>query len=499
MATLTKSFPVIKERNCTASLVLDRRTQRHNATEFPLSLRFTIDRKFFYYPVGGSYSEKKFSDICNATKSSSEKYKEQRMWRETIVPKYKNLLQAVNKGGLLTFEMVRVAVTTGKATAEEKENRSFFGIWEEIIYHLKTDDNGIRYTTSESYVSALKSFRKIMGENSIEGFKISAAEIQKWKDGMRDGVKKKGKIVGKIRDTTAGIYLRACRAVWNTCLREGYLKDVPYPFSNRKEKGLVSIPTSGRRRKYYLRVSQMTELYNLFLSKQYPETWSEHYTKMAHYSLGLFLVQYLCNGFNMADAARLKYDTYYFQNGGKAFRFNRKKTARNSADGSEVIIPIIEPLQKILDEIAAPPTRDGYVFPQILNGAESERDRRMRTQQENSNVQDRVIKICHEALHWDESIRPSGTWCRHSFATNLRNAGVEMEYISESMGHSSGSHAITQIYLDSYPLEKQMEYNSKLLDIETEFSKRDKLLAELADLSEADLVYLLETIKKSND
>jgi site-specific recombinase XerC len=123
----------------------------------------------------------------------------------------------------------------------------------------------------------------------------------------------------------------------------------------------------------------------------------------------------------------------------------------------------------------------------------------MRTQQENSNVQDRVIKICHEALHWDESIRPSGTWCRHSFATNLRNAGVEMEYISESMGHSSGSHAITQIYLDSYPLEKQMEYNSKLLDIETGFSKRDKLLAELSDLSEADLVRLLETIKKSND
>ena len=74
-----------------------------------------------------------------------------------------------------------------------------------------------------------------------------------------------------------------------------------------------------------------------------------------------------------------------------------------------------------------------------------------------------------------------------------------MEYISESMGHSSGSHAITQIYLDSYPLEKQMEYNSKLLNIETEFSKRDKLLAELSDLSEADLVRLLDTIKKSND
>ena len=231
---LTKSLPVIKERNCTASLVLDRRTQRRNATEFPLSMRFTIDRKLFYHPVGGSYTEKQFSDICNATKSASDKYKEQRMWKDSIVPKYKTLLEALNKGGLLTFEMVRLAVTTGKATTEEKENRSFFGIWEETIYHLKTDDNGIRYTTSESYISALKSFRKIMGENSIEGFKISAAEIQKWKDGMHNGVKKNGKIVGKISDTTAGIYLRVCRAVWNTCLREGYLKDVPYPFSNRK-------------------------------------------------------------------------------------------------------------------------------------------------------------------------------------------------------------------------------------------------------------------------
>lgn len=62
----TKSLLVIKERNCTASLVLDRRTQRRNAMEFPLSLRFTIDRKFFYHTVGGSYTEKQFSDICNA-------------------------------------------------------------------------------------------------------------------------------------------------------------------------------------------------------------------------------------------------------------------------------------------------------------------------------------------------------------------------------------------------------------------------------------------------
>ena len=348
----------------------------------------------------------------------------------------------------------------------------------------------MRFTTAESYECSLKSFRKILGTDVVKGFCISAAEIQKWKEGMHTGVKdENGAIIGKISDTTAGIYLRCCRAVWNRCIHEGFLKDVPYPFSNKKEKGLVSIPKSAKRKQSFLNVSQMTELYNLFVSKKYPEHWSEDYVKRAHYSLGLFLAQYLCNGFNMADAGRLTYDNYYYQTDGKAFRFNRKKTSRRSADGSEVIVPIIPPLQYVLDEVAAPPTRGGLVFPHILKGAETEELRRKYTMQENSNVKDRIIKICHEALHWDKSIRPSGTWCRHSFATNLHNAGVDMDYISESMGHSSSEHAITQIYIEHYPLEIQMENNSKLLNLE-ESSARDVLLAKLASMSTEELAKL---------
>ena len=308
--------------------------------------------------------------------------------------------------------------------------------------------------------------------------------------GMHNGVKdENGAIVGKISDTTAGIYLRCCRAVWNRCVHEGYLKDVPYPFSNKKEKGLVSIPKSAKRKQSFLNVNQMTELYNLFVSKQYPEHWTEDYMKRAHYSLGLFLAQYLCNGFNMADAGRLTYNSYYYQTEGKAFRFNRKKTSRRCPDGSEVIVPIIPPLQYILDEIAAPPTRDGLVFPYILKGSETEELRRKYTVQENSNVKDRVIKICHEALNWDKSVCPSGTWCRHSFATNLHNAGVDMDYISESMGHASSDHAITQIYIEHYPLDIQMQNNSKLLNLKNT-SERDALLAKLASMSTEELLKL---------
>lgn len=497
MAQLTKSLPIIKERNCNASLVLDTRTNRKNVNEYPLAIRFTVDRKIFYHSVGGSYSEKRFSDICNAFKSNSENYRIQREWKDAYIPKFKALLENLNKGGFLTFEMVRSAVMTGKSdiTNHTKDN-SFFEIWNTIIHELKTNDNGIRFTTSESYECALKSFKKILGENAIVGFNISAAEIQKWKEGMHNGIKDKdGKIIGKISDTTAGIYLRACRAVWNRCLREGYLKDVPYPFSNKKEKGLVSIPKSAKRRQNYLNVGQMTELYNLFVSKEYPSHWPEEYRQKAHYSLGLFLAQYLCNGFNLTDAGRLTYDAYYYLNQGKAFRFNRKKTAGRSQDGSEVIIPIIEPLKYILDEIAAKPNRDGFVFPDILKGSTSEEERRKHTSQENSNIKDRVRKICLEVLHWDESISPSGTWCRHSFATNLRNAGVELDYISESMGHAVTDHSITQIYIEHYPLEKQMEYNSKLLNLTPQTTNRNELIAQLSSLSIEELNLLLSKIK----
>ncbi len=102
------------------------------------------------------------------------------------------------------------------------------------------------------------------------------------------------------------------------------------------------------------------------------------------------------------------------------------------------------------------------MFPQIFHGEGDELKRRKLTVQENSNIKDRVIRVCKEVLKWDKE--PSGTWARHSFVTNLKLAGVEELYISESMGHSLGNN-ITAGYQDMYPLETRFENNSKLLNL----------------------------------
>ena len=63
---MDRSFRLFKERNCTVAVALDTRSQGKSGKEFPVALRFTVDRKVFYLAVGGSYSEKQFSDICRA-------------------------------------------------------------------------------------------------------------------------------------------------------------------------------------------------------------------------------------------------------------------------------------------------------------------------------------------------------------------------------------------------------------------------------------------------
>lgn len=483
---LQTAFRTSRYGTCTFSLILDKRHPKANKDTFPVAMRYTIDRKSWYHYVEGEYTEREFSRICTLnTRSVRSDIYDKKVEFDKLYDKYADIISKL--GNHLSLERIKTVILGVGAHKEA----SFTGIWEEIIHNLKTENDGARCTTAESYEYALRSMRRILWKHPPVGFKIGKEEIESWSDGMKNGVNDAdGKLIGKISDTTRGIYLRCCRAVWNECVRRGYLVSKEYPFSNIRQKDLVAIPNGKTRKDRYLTVDQMTRLYKVFINNETSDKWKAGYAEKAHRSLGLFLVQYLCNGFNLVDASELRYTSFYFNSERRAFKFNRIKTSNRSESGSEVIIPITPPLQRILDDIAAEPKLDGLVFPYILNGATSKADKRIRTSAENSNIQDRVIKICQDILNWE--VRPSGTWCRHSFATNLRNAGVDINYISESMGHSSTDHSITERYIDHYPLEKQMEYNALLLNLEgNQKTERDKLVEQLSTLSTEELAELL--------
>lgn len=155
---ITTSFGGFAERNCTAAICLDIRSNRKDVTKYPLCIRIIIDRKSYYHKLGGNYSKADFSEIANTQKSRSEKYEEKKAWREAI-DFYADMLKDLSKGRELTLELIRAAIT-GKSDNDEV---SFLGIWQEIIDAADADN---RFTTAESYGCALKSFKKIMGEDS---------------------------------------------------------------------------------------------------------------------------------------------------------------------------------------------------------------------------------------------------------------------------------------------------------------------------------------------
>jgi hypothetical protein len=97
------------------------------------------------------------------------------------------------------------------------------------------------------------------------------------------------------------------------------------------------------------------------------------------------------------------------------------------------------------------------------------------------------------AKHLGWEISPSPTWCRHSFATNLAHQGVPMQYISDAMGHRAGK-SVTMSYINMYPHEKQMEYNSLLLNLPNSKKQKSDLESFMKSLSENDKKKLLEMI-----
>ena len=160
-------------------------------------------------------------------------------------------------------------------------------------------------------------------------------------------------------------------------------------------------------------------------------------------------------------------------------------------------------LKELLSAYAANPEPDALVFPFLLSNTlnESELSQRNKIKQEGKNIADRMKKVAL-SLGWAQT--PTGTWCRHSFATNLNTEEVPISYISEAMGHSVGnSGMITKRYM-AFPIEQCFKYNRLLIKYESEEtlkdSKKEELLEKLGRFSDDDLRdVLIELTKKELD
>ncbi len=432
---------------CTIALTLSSKRGTAGGGALPVCLRFSLNGERWYYMLGDSWTLAEFTAICNAKKglrrhtttTRNDLYCARKEEYQQSFSIYMARIRELALQTTLTLDKIAAALT-GKISG----GGNFLSEWERLLTTR-------RVGTAESYRYALRSFRELTGFTPRDGFLVNTAVLARWVREMK---------ARSYSKATMGIYLRACRVIVKECIRNGYIKAEDYPFGER-DSSLISIPKGRSRKEKFLSVAQMTELFRFFEDHREGELplRYEYQKKLVRQSLGMFLFLYLGNGMNLSDAARLRYDPFWFRQGGKALRFERQKTKDRSDSNSEVIVPVIPQLAVILQDIASPERKGSLLFPFILGDATDEALCRKRINLMNSNISARM-EIVARHLGW--AVCPTPTWCRHSFATNLSLQGVPTRYISESMGHSP-ERSVTAGYIAEYPLEKQMEFNGRLL------------------------------------
>ena len=90
---------------------------------------------------------------------------------------------------------------------------------------------------------------------------------------------------------------------------------------------------------------------------------------------------------------------------------------------------------------------DSYIFPHLINGLTSVREREI-YQQLTKTINKYIKRIAKELLINKEI---TTYFARHSFATILKNSGVSVEFISEMLGH--GDVKTTKSYLAGFETE----------------------------------------------
>lgn len=243
--------------------------------------------------------------------------------------------------------------------------------------------------------------------------------------------------------TTVGFYLRSLRVIMNIARNRKLITDEMYPFGSGY-KGKYEIPR-GHNIKKALSTDELKSIIN-----------AKCYTKAAEFSRDIWLFSLYCNGMNMDDIFSLKYedvqDDYIL--------YRRGKTLLTIKEQNPLEVYLSKPALSIIEKWEnRDKSRKNYIFAvYTLSMTPEERYRKkyLAMRQINGYMERLAKKL---GIH----SKVSTIVARHTWATMLKNNGVSVEEISESLGHVN---LITTLkYLDSFPKEYHKRNTEKLLDL----------------------------------
>lgn len=385
--------------------VLDKRKQKKNGL-YPVKVQVICNRIQKYYSTGQEIS---INDWDVLPQSRSRRLSEIRRNIENSFSLIKLQVEALSFRGEFHFDTLNARL--GKYS-ELSVNTLFAKKLEEL------KNNG-QANTYLSYKGSLNKIEQFAGKH-ISFHEITVHWLNRFERHLS---------ATAISHSSMGFYFRNLKCILNIARKDGIVKESQYPFG----KGKYEIPI-GCGRKLALNLSEIQKIIMFTDGTEKTEKYRD-----------LWFFSYLCNGINFRDLLYLQYSNIV--NG--EICFIRAKTARNTKR-SKMIHAIITPEMKtIIKKWGNPPTSpENLIFP-FATGTENPFERVKLVRE--------VVTECNHILHnisCKTGIPRVTTYtARHSFATVLKRSGVNIAYISESLGHSNLS--ITENYLASFEVEER--------------------------------------------
>jgi len=304
------------------------------------------------------------------------------------------------------------------------------------ILKLEAQD---RIGTASCYLSSLTSLLDYLPQ--LRFADITELELHRYEKWMKE---KDNSI------TTTSLYLRCLRRIFNIAIAKKLIDRDLYPFG--LEKYVIPI---GRNIKKAVPIDDIQRIYEY----QSPDA-----NKIMCRDFWFFI--YLANGMNVKDITMLKFKNI----DGKFIRFIRSKTANTTRSNPQIIsVYCSEDLQSIIERWGnADKSSDNYIFPILSDGMDGY-EKRHKIQLFTKLINSYMYEIGAEL---DITQKLSTMAARHSFSTQLKRSGVNVEAIRELLGHHNLK--TTMSYLDSFEdaskakqVENLLPFKRKPLDAES--------------------------------
>jgi len=404
--------------NATVNIVCYKQKRLKNG-EHPLMVRVTKNGKRKYKSLGLSVHPDHWDFQTNRPKL---KCPNRELILKTILEKEAEFQKEILE--LTSMQKEYTASSLMAAKTNQVKVKTVEEFYNELIQQYQKAD---RLGNARAYKYSLGSITRFYGKGDVFFSDIDVSWLKKYERWLVDS---------KCTEVTISLLFRTLRSAYNKAIEAKCAHKGNYPFGEFK---VSKFDVSTQKRA--ISKDAIKKIMEIDLSKE------KFYVQ---FSRDIFIFSYLCGGVNISDIACIKISNLI----DNKLVYIRKKTKK------KISTPLSDEALQIIQKYAAGKTKPSdYIFP-VLD------DKIHKTEVQKTNRIHKVMGTVNRKLKEVATLAKVNAnlttyVARHSFATVLKNSGVNIALISETLGHSDL--ATTQIYLDSFENEQIGEALKNLL------------------------------------